>query len=189
MEHAMMNAHLSDRDMYTFLVEPENFAEHLERHLRQCKDCRTRFNRIREFTTTFQTHIDEADVDWKIHKAKILSAVSQTQTPMLRWRFATVVLVSCLVILSALFLRHAFVQKESVSKIDETKDSGATWIVAEEVGKIELPQTILILGDWEREDFPQFLNFFTPIEEAYDEEKDDLYNGIHSSDSHRSVVA
>lgn len=188
MEHAMMNSHLSDRDIHTVLIEPENFAEHLELHLKQCEDCRTRFNRIREFTTTFRTHIDEADTDWKIHKAKILSAVSQPQAPMLRWRFATVVIVSCLVIVSALFLKHAFVQKESVSKINETGESETVWIVADEMGKIELPQTILILGDWEREDFSQFLNFFTPIEEAYDEEKNSLYNGIHSSDCHRSVV-
>lgn len=188
MERAMMNAHLSDRDMYTFLIEPENFAEHLELHLRQCKDCRTRFNRIREFTTTFRTHIDEADTDWKIHKVKILSAVSQTHPSMLRWRLATAVMVSCLVIVSALYLRHAFVQKEYVPKVDETGGSGAIRIVAEDMGKIELPQTILILGEWERENFTQFLNFFTPIEEVYDEKKNSLYHGIHSSDSHRSVV-
>jgi hypothetical protein len=188
MEHVMTNTHLSDRDMYTFLIEPENFAEHLELHFGQCEDCRTRFNRIREFTTTFRTHIDEADTDWKKHKDKILSAVSQTQTPMLRWRLATAVIISCLVIVSALYVRHAFVQKASVSKIDETGESGTMWIVAEEMGENELPQTILILGDWEREDFPQFLNFFTPIEEAYDEEKNSLYHGIHNSDSHRSVV-
>jgi hypothetical protein len=106
----------------------------------------------------------------------------------LRWRLATAVIVTCLVIVSALYLRHAFVQKEYVPKVDETGGSGAIWIVAEDMGKIELPQTILILGDWEREDFPQFLNFFTPIEEVYDEEEDSLYHGIHSSDSHRSVV-
>ena len=188
MEHAMTNAHLSDRDIHTVLIEPENFADHLQLHLRQCEDCRIRFNRIREFTTRFRTHVDEADTDWKIHKAKILSAVSQTHAPMLRWRLATAVIISCLVIVSTLYLRLAFFQKEPVSKIDETGSSGAIWIVAEDMGKIELPQTILILGDWEREDFSQFLNFFTPIEEVYDEKKDSLYHGIHNSDSHRSVV-
>ena len=188
MEHAMTDTHLSDRDMYTFLIEPENLADHQQMHLRQCEDCRTRFNRIREFTTTFQSHIDEAHVDWNIQKAKILSAASQTQTPILRWRFAMAIMVSCLVIVSALFLRHAFIQKESVSKIDETVDPGAIWIVTEEMGKIELPQAILILGEWERENFTQFLNFFTPIEEVYDEEKNSLYHGIHNNDSHRSVV-
>lgn len=184
----MMNDHLSDRDIYTFLIEPENLADHQQLHLRQCEDCRTRFNRIREFTTTFRTLIDEADTDWKIQEAKILSAVSQNRLPMLRWRFATAVIVSCLVIVSALLLRHAFVQKEYVSKVDEREISGNIWIVTEERSEIEFPQTILILGDWEREDFSQFLNFFTPIEEVYDEEKDSLYNGIHRSDSHRSVV-
>jgi hypothetical protein len=188
MEHAMTDTHLSDRDIYASLIEPENLADHLELHLEQCKDCRTRFNRIREFTRAFQTHIDEADTDWNVHKAKILSAVSQTHTPILRWRFATAVLVSCLVIVSALFLRQTFVQKGSVSKIDETRDAGAIWMVAEEMGNIEFPQTILILGEWEREDFPHFLNFFTPLEEVYDEEKNSLYHNLDRSDSHRSVV-
>lgn len=184
----MTNSHLNDRDIHTVLIETEDLAEHLPLHLRQCQDCRTRFDRLKEFTATFRTHIDEADTDWKINKAKILSAVSQTHTPMLRWRLATAVSIACLVIVSALLLRYVYFQKESVSKIDETEGSGAIWIVADEMGKIELPQTILILGDWEREDFPQFLNFFTPIEEVYDEEKDSLYNGIHNSDSHSSVV-
>jgi len=184
----MTDTHVSDRDMHTFLIEPENLADHQQLHLEQCQDCRTRFNRIRGFTTAFQTHIGVADVDWNIQKAKILSAVSQTKTPMLRWRFATAILVSCLVIVTALFLKHSSVQKESVSKIDETGDAGSTWIVAEEMGTIELPQTILILGEWEREDFPQFLNFFIPIEEVYDEEKNSLYHGIHRNDRHRSVI-
>lgn len=184
----MTNAHLSDRDMYTLLIEPETSAEHLERHLRQCEDCRTRFNRIREFTTTFRTHLDEAETDWRIQKRKILSALTQTRRPILRWRWATSVLVSCLVIVSALLLRHTYLQKEYVSKIYETGGSGNTWIATEDWGEIELPQTILILGDWEREDFPQFLNFFTPIEEVYDEEKDSVRNSIRNSDSYQFVV-
>jgi hypothetical protein len=188
MEYSMMNAHLSDRDIYTLLIEPENLADHWQLHLGQCEDCRTRFNRIREFTTSFRTHIDEADTDWNIQEGKILSAISKNRLPILRLRVAAAVIISCLVIVSALFLRHAFVQKEYGSKFDERGTSGNIWIVTEEGLEIEFPQTILLLGDWEREDFPQFLNFFTPIEEAYDEEKDDLYNGVHSSDSRRSVV-
>ena len=188
MEYAMMNDHLSDRDIYTLLIEPENFADHLELHLRQCEDCQTRFNRIREFTTTFRTHIDETETDWTMQKAKILSAISQNRMPILRWRLATAVSIACLVIVSALLLRYVYFQKEVISNIEQTGLSGDTWMVTEGRMEIELPQTILILGDWEGEDFPQFLNFFTPIEEVYDEEKDSLYHGIHNSDSHRSVV-
>ena len=108
--------------------------------------------------------------------------------PILRWRLATAVSIACLVIVSALLLKYAYFQKEVISKGEQTGLSGDTWMVTEGRMEIELPQTILLLGDWEGEDFPQFLNFFTPIEEAYDEEKDSLYHGIHNSDSHRSVV-
>jgi hypothetical protein len=188
MEHAMKNSHLSDRDIYTFLIEPEAFPDHLELHLRQCEECRTRLKRIREFVATFRTHIDEADADWKRQEAEILTAVSHTRPPVLKWRLATVVLASCLVFVSALFLRQAVFQKESVFKNHEAGVSGAIWIAEEDMGKIELPQAIQILGDWEREDFQQFLNFFTPLEEAYDEKKDSFYHGMHRSDRHRSVV-
>jgi len=38
--------------------------------------------------------------------------------------------------------------------------------------EVELPQSILLLAEWAREDFRQFLNFFSPIEEGSDETKD-----------------
>jgi hypothetical protein len=184
----MTNAHLSDRDIHTLLIDPETSADHLHVHLRQCEQCRTRFNLIREFTTTFQTHIEEAETDWITQKHKILSALPQSHALMFRWRLATAVIIPCLVIAFALVLRHIYVQKEYASKVDETEISENAWVAIEERPEIELPPTILLLGEWGREAFPQFLNFFTPIEEVYDEQKDSVHNSIHTSGTYRSVV-
>jgi hypothetical protein len=47
--------------------------------------------------------------------------------------------------------------------------------------RVELPQSILLLSEGEKEDFRQFLNFFSPIEEGSDEKKDFIHNSVSNT--------
>lgn len=168
----MNSRHLSDREISYLLLEPKGIDEDLQSHLNKCPDCRKRLSTLKGFTKAFQEQIKHSDINWAIEKGKILSRLSDNRLPLLRRRWGTVVVFSFIIIASALLLRHLSLKPQHTLKIEETELLNAIYICSEDMGEVELPRSLLVLSTWGREDFRQFLNFFSPLEEERNEKKD-----------------
>jgi len=168
----MNSPHLSDREISYLLLEPKGIDENLQSHLNKCPDCRKRLSALKGFTKAFQKQTKHSDINWAIEKGKILSRLSDNRLPLLGRRWGTVVAFSLIIIASALLLRQLSVKPQHTLNIEETELFKAIYICSEDMGEVELPRSLLVLSPWGREDFCQFLNFFSPLEEERDEKKD-----------------
>jgi len=63
------------------------------------------------------------------------------------------------------------------------------WFFPESIREAELPQNIALLTEWEGEDFRQFINFFSPIEEERNEKNDSITNSLRINRFDQSVSA
>ncbi|MBW2341693.1 MAG: hypothetical protein JRF50_15355, partial [Deltaproteobacteria bacterium] len=124
------------------------------------------------FTKAFQEQTRHSDINWAIEKGKILSRLSDNRFPLLGRRWGTVVVFSFIIIASALLLRQLSLKPQHTLKIEETELLNAIYVCSEDMGEVELPRSLLVLSTWETEDFRQFLNFFSPLEEECNEKKD-----------------
>lgn len=185
----MNNVHLSNREIYSMIVEPDTIDEHLQLHLKKCQDCRKRLNRIKEFLKAYQEQIEHTEINWTIEKGKILSAVSDYRSPAFRLRWGTAVILSFIIVISAFLLRQLYFQPNNGIKIEETELQKEIWLFTEGIGEAELPQSIMLLGEWEGEDFRQFLNFFLTIEEESNEKKDFINNSLSINMFGHSIFA
>jgi len=172
MEGVMNSPHLSDREISSILLELEGIDENLQSHLNKCPDCRKRLDTLRGFTKAFQGQTKYSDINWAIEKGKILSRLSDNRLPLLGRRWGTVVVFALIIIASALLFRQLSVKPQHSEKIEETELLKAIYICSEDMGEVELPRSLLVLSPWGREDFCQFLNFFSPLEEERYEKKD-----------------
>ncbi len=212
----MNNAHLSDKEIYSMIIEPETVDMNLQLHLKKCQDCRKRLNKIKAITKAFQEQIEDTEINWVIEKGRILSTISDHRLPVMWGRWRTAVIVSFIVIVSAFLFKQIYVQPKNDIKIEETEllkeirifaplerkslylwldgeinnfdtDLTGLWYTnlltgfTEVRGEVELPQSILFLAEWEGEDFRQFLNFFSPIEEEIDEKKDFINDSLSNN--------
>jgi len=171
------------------IVEPDTIDENLQLHLKKCQDCRKRFNRIKGFLKAYQEEIEHTEINWTIEKGKILSAVSDYQSPALRLRWGTAVILSFIIVISAVLLQQIYFQPNNGSKIEETEVQEQIWLFPEGIGEAELPQSIVLLTEWGEEDFQQFLNFFSPIEEEHNEKKDFITNSLRINRFDQSIFA
>jgi len=171
------------------IVEPDTIDENLQLHLKKCQDCRKRFNRIKGFLKAYQKEIEHTEINWTIEKGKILSAVSDYQSPALRLRWGTAVILSFIIVISAVLLQQIYFQPNNGSKIEETEVQEQIWLFPEGIGEAELPQSIVLLTEWGEEDFQQFLNFFSPIEEDRNEKKDFITNSLRINRFDQSIFA
>jgi hypothetical protein len=171
-EGAMNSPHLSDRQISSMLLEPKGIDEHLQSHLNKCPDCRNRLNTLKGFTKAFQDQTKHSDINWAIEKGKILSRLSDNRLPPLWRRWGTIVVFSFIIIASALLLRQLSMKPQDSVRIEEIELLKAIYICSEDMGEVELPQSLIVLSTWGREDFCQFLNFFSPLEEERYEKKD-----------------
>ncbi len=177
----MNNAHLSDKEIYSMIIEPETVDMNLQLHLKKCQDCRKRLNKIKVFTKAFQEQIEDTEINWVIEKGRILSTISDHRLPVMWGRWRTAVIVSFILIISAFLLRQLYIQPSNDIKTEEIELLQEIRIFTEVRGEAELPPNILILAEWEREDFRQFLNFFSPIEEESDEKKDFINDNLSNN--------
>jgi hypothetical protein len=175
LEGTLKNRHLSDREIYSMIIEPEGVDEDLRLHLEMCRACRNRQKGIEEFIEAFRDGIDQTEVDWTRERTRILSAISDHRSAPLWWRWGAVAVISCVVIVAAFVLRQFPVEPDRDMGVGERTALTETMISIEGMDEVEVPQGLLVLTYWEKEDFPQFLDFFTPIEEE-DDEKEDLTN-------------
>lgn len=171
------------------IVEPDTIDENLQLHLKKCQDCRKRFNRIKGFLKAYQEEIEHTEINWTREKGKILSAVSDYQSPALRLRWGTAVVLSFIIVISAVLLQQIYFQPNNGSKIEETEVQEQIWLFPEGIGEAELPQSIVLLTEWGEEDFQQFLNFFSPIEEEHNEKKDFITNSLRINRFDQSIFA
>ena len=177
----MNNAHLSDKEIYSMIIEPETVDKDLQLHLKKCQDCRKRLNKIKAITKAFQEQIEDTEINWAIEKGRILSTISDHRLPVMWGRWKTAVIVSFILIISAFLLRQLYIQPSNDIKTEEIELLQEIRIFTEVRGEAELPPNILILAEWEREDFRQFLNFFSPIEEESDEKKDFINDSLSNN--------
>lgn len=171
------------------IVEPDTIDENLQLHLKKCQDCRKRFNRIKGFLKAYQEEIEHTEINWTREKGKILSAVSDYQSPALRLRWGTAVVLSFIIVISAVLLQQIYFQPNNGSKIEVTELQKEIWLFPESIREVEFPQSIVLLTEWEGEDFQQFLNFFSPIEEDRNEKKDFITNSLRINRFDQSIFA
>jgi hypothetical protein len=174
----MNNTHLSDKEIHSMIIEPETVDKDLQLHLKKCQHCRKRLNRIKAFTKAFQEQVEHTEINWAIEKGRIISIISDYRMPVIWGRWATAVIISFILITSAFLLRQLYIQPNNDIKTEEIELLQEIRIFTEVRGEVELPQSILFLAEWEREDFRQFLNFFSPIEEESDEKKDFINDSL-----------
>jgi len=185
----MNNIHLSNKEIYSMIVEPDTIDENLQLHLKKCQDCRKRLNRIKGFLKAYQEEIEHTEINWTIEKGKILSAVSDYQSPALRLRWGTAVVLSFIIVISAILLQQIYFQPNNGSKIEEIELQKEIWLFPESISEVEFPQSIVLLTEWEGEDFQQFLNFFSPIKEDRNEKKDFITNSLRINRFDQSIFA
>jgi len=185
----MNNIHLSDKEMYSIIVEPDTIDENFQLHLKKCQDCRKRLNRIKGFLTAYQEQIEHTEINWTREKRKTLSAVSDYQSPALRLRWGTAVALSFIIVISAVLLQQIYFQPNNGSKIEVTELQKEMWLFPESISEVEFPQSIVLLTEWGEEDFQQFLNFFSPIEEEHNEKNNSTTNSLRINRFDQSIFA
>lgn len=171
------------------IVEPDTIDENLQLHLKKCQDCQKRFNRIKGFLKAYQEEIEHTEINWTREKGKILSAVSDYQSPTFRLRWGTAVVLSLIIVISAFLLTQIYFQPNKESKIEETELQKEIWLFPDSISEVELPQSIALLTEWKGEDFQQFLNFFLTIEEESDEKEDFITNSLRINMFDQSIFA
>jgi len=177
----MNNTHLSDKEIHSMIIKPETSDKDPQLHLKKCQDCRKRLNRLKDFTKAFKEQVEHTEINWAIEKGRLLSTISDYRMPSLWGRWATAFIISFILITSAFLFRHIYIKPNNDIKTEETALLQEIQIFTEVRGEVELPPNILILAEWEREDFRQFLNFFSPIEEESDEKKDFINDSLSNN--------
>jgi len=162
------------------IVEPKTIDENLHLHLNRCHDCQKRLNRMKGFLKAYQKKIENTEINWTREKGKILSAISDYHSPAYRLRWATAVVFSFIIVISAVLVHQIYFQTGNGSTIEETELQQEMWLFEESIPKVEFPQSIVLLTEWDEENFQQFLNFFLPIEEERNEKNNSTTNSIHS---------
>jgi len=185
----MNTIHLSNKEIYSMIVEPDTIDENLQLHLKKCQDCRKRFNRIKGFLKAYQEKIEHTEINWTREKGKILSAVSDYQAPALRLRWRTAVVFSFIIVISAVLLQQIYFQPDNGGTIEETELQKEMWLFEESIPKVEFPQSIVLLTEWGDENFQQFLNFFLPIEEERNEKNNSTTDNLHINRFSQPILA
>jgi hypothetical protein len=185
----MKSHHLSDTELYSIIIEPDEMDEHVHMHLKECSDCRKRLETMQEFVRAYQEEIDHTEINWSREKSKILSAVSDYQAPALRLRWGTAVILAFIVVASAVLWQQIYFQPPNGTTIDEAALQKEVWFFPESIQEAELPQNIVFLTEWEGEDFSQFLNFFSPIEEESNEKNNSTTNSLRTDRFDQPVFA
>jgi predicted RND superfamily exporter protein len=144
---------------------------------------------MKGFLKAYQEEIEHTEIHWTIEKGKILSAVSDYQSPALRLRWGTAVVLSFIIVISAVLLQQIYLQPNNGSTIEKTELQKEIWLFPESIREVEFPQSIVLLTEWDEEDFQQFLNFFSPIEEDRNEKNNIITNSLRSNRFDQSIFA
>jgi hypothetical protein len=185
----MNNNHLSNKEIYSMIVEPDTIDENLQLHLKKCHNCQERLNKMKGFLKAYQEKIEHTEINWTREKGKILSAVSDYHFPAFRLRWATAVVFSFIIIISAVLVQQTYFQPDNGSTIEETELQKEMWLFEESMPNVEFSQSIVLLTEWGEENFQQFLNFFLPIEEEHNEKNNSITNSLRINRFNQSIFA
>jgi hypothetical protein len=180
MEESMNRDHLSETEMSSLLIEPEQTDEMIRMHLKECGTCRKRLRNLKGFTEAFQQQIATSEIKLNAVKAKILSSRADRRLPIFSVRWGAAVVSAFVVIACAFLLSQVGVIPFKTTKIAEVGFLEAIYGSSEDMVESELPEGLQALSEWGREDFRRFLDFFSPLEEEH-YEKNDLINGNRST--------
>jgi len=167
----MKDKHLTDKKIFSIIIEPDTAEREVYRHLKECSLCQKRFNKIKAFTGAFHEHVVQNDINWALEKQKVLATLAEQGRPsFIKWRWATAVVFSCLILVSVfLFKQFYYNNKVLISEGDLLQE---IQVVTDFKDNVEFSQSILYLSGYEPEASNSFFNLFLPIEEDYNEKED-----------------
>jgi hypothetical protein len=180
MEESMSSDHLSETEISSLLIEPEQADETIHMHIKQCRTCRNRLRNLKGFTVAFHEQIEASEIDLNAVKASILLNSADRRLPFFSLRWGAVVASAFVIIACALLLTQFGVTPFKSTKIAEVGFLDGIHGFSEDMVESELPDGLQALCGWDRQDFLQFLDFFSPLEEEHYENND-------SSNSDRST--
>ena len=167
----MNNKHLTDKEIFAIIIEPDTAEREAYRHLKECALCQKRFNKIKTFTGDFHEHVVQNNINWAVERQKILAALSEQGRPsFIKWKWATAVVFSCLILVSVLLFKQFYYNNEVL--ISERDLLQEIQVVTDFKDNVEFSQSILYLSGYEPEESNSFFNLFLPIEEDYNEKED-----------------
>lgn len=165
------NKHLTDREIFSLMIEPEDVEKEVYYHLETCKKCQRRLKRLNDFTKAFQKYVTQDDIDWELEKQKTLASSSgQNRPSFTKWKWAAASVFSILIVASLLVFSN--LKHDNDHLVSETELLNEIQIVTDFKGNNMLSESILYLSGHEPEESNSFLNLFLIIEEEYDEKED-----------------
>jgi hypothetical protein len=180
MEESMSSDHLSETELSSLLIEPEQADETIHMHIKECSTCRKRLSDLKGFTVAFHEQVAASQIDTNAVKAKILSSRADRRLPFFNLRWGTVVGSALVIIACAFLLSQVGVIPLKSTKLAEVGFLDGIHGFSEDMVESELPDGLQALSGWDRQDFRQFLDFFSPLEEEY-YENNDSSNGNRST--------
>lgn len=167
----MKDKHLTDKEIFSIIIEPDTAERKAYRHLKKCALCQKRFNKIKAFTGAFHEHVVQNDINWALERQKVIATLSeQGRTSFIKWKWATAVAFSCLILVSVFLFKQFYNNNEIL--ISERDLLQEIQVVTDFKDNAEFSQSILYLSGYEPEASHSFFNLFLPIEEDYNEKED-----------------
>ena len=176
----MSSDHLSETEISSLLIEPEQAHETIHMHIKECSTCRKRLRDLEGFTVAFHEQVAATQIDLNAVKAKILSSSANRRLPIFSLRWGTVVASAFVIIACAFLLSQVGVMPLKSTKMAELGFLDGIHAFSEDMVESQLPDGLQALSGWDRQDFRQFLDFFSPLEEEY-YENNDSSNGNRST--------
>jgi hypothetical protein len=180
MEESMSPDHLSETEMSSLLIEPEQADEMIHKHIKECRTCRHRLRDLKGFTVAFHQQIATSEINLNAVKAKILLSSADRRLPIFSLRWGTAVVSAFAIIACAFLLTQFGVVPFKSTRIAEVGFLDGIHGFSEDMVESELPDGLQALSGWDRQDFRQFLDFFSPSEEEQ-YENNDFRNGNRST--------
>jgi hypothetical protein len=180
MEESMSSDHLSETEISSLLIEPEQAVETIHMHIKECSTCRKRLSDLEGFTVAFHQQIGASEIDLNAARAKILLSSADRRLPFFSLRWGAVVASAFVIIACAFLLSQVGVISLKSTKMAEVGFLDGIHGFSEDMVESELPDGLQALSGWDRQDFRQFLDFFSPLEEEH-YENNDSRNGNRST--------
>jgi hypothetical protein len=181
MEESMSPDHLSEREMNSLLIEPEQADEMVHMHIKECSTCRKRLTDLKGFTVAFHQQVEASEIDLNGVKAKILLSSADRRLPIFSLRWGAAVACAFVIIACAFLLSQVGVIPFKSTKITEVGFLEGIHGLSEDMVESELPDGLHALSEWDGEDFSRFLDFFSPLEEEHYENNDSINSNRSTS--------
>jgi len=165
----MSSDHLSETEISSLLIEPEQADETIHMHIKECSTCRKRLSDLKGFTVAFHEQIEVSKINLNAVKASILLNSADRRLPFFSLRWGAVVASAFVIIACAFLLSQVGVIPLKSTKIAEVGFLDGIHGFSEDMVESQLPDGLQALSVWDRQDFRQFLDFFSPLEEEYHE--------------------